>query len=75
MKMDFADFCKGAEIDDVLVQALFRQARLKLVRLIKQAESRYFHEQESIYIKKVRDSKDSAADGDSTSEKTETSAS
>jgi hypothetical protein len=49
MKLDFTDFCKGAEIDDVLVQALFRQARSKLQRLVKQAESQYFTEQETLY--------------------------
>ena len=60
--MDFADFCKGAEVDDVLVQALFRQARLKLHRLVKTAESRYFLEQESIYREKARDNSASATD-------------
>jgi hypothetical protein len=39
--MDVTDFIKCSEIDDVLVQALTRRARLRVIRLMKKAEEIY----------------------------------
>jgi len=41
LRMDVADFIKCSEIDDVLVQALTRRARLRVIRLMKKAEEIY----------------------------------
>ena len=41
LRMDVTDFIKCSEIDDVLVQALTRRARLRVIRLMKKAEEIY----------------------------------
>lgn len=52
MKIDFSDFCRAADIDDVLIQVLFRRARQKLSDLVKEAEQTYYKEQESLFEEK-----------------------
>jgi serine/threonine protein kinase len=39
-RMDFADFCRAVEFDDVLLQAIFRKSRYRVMNIIQEVESR-----------------------------------
>jgi serine/threonine protein kinase len=44
-RMDFADFCKAVEFDDILLQALFRKSRFRVMNILQEVETRVRSEQ------------------------------
>jgi serine/threonine protein kinase len=44
-RMDFTDFCKAIEFDDILLQALFRKSRYRVMNILQEVETRVRSEQ------------------------------